>query len=65
LSDSNGYTVSHDTDTYALSNYFKAVSLPPDGQTSGWLIFYLPKDSSYILHYNGFEGSVDKNIIVH
>ena len=65
LSDSDGYTVSHDSDTYSLSNYFDAVDLPSNGKTSGWLIFYLPKDYKYTLHYyDGFGNSVDKEIIV-
>jgi tetratricopeptide (TPR) repeat protein len=64
LSTSDGYTVSHDSDTYSLDNYFDAVDLPSSGTTSGWLIFCLPKDTQYTLHYNGFEDKFDKKIVV-
>ncbi|OGI30660.1 MAG: hypothetical protein A2287_04685 [Candidatus Melainabacteria bacterium RIFOXYA12_FULL_32_12] len=64
LSTSDGYTVSHSSESYSLSNYFDAVNLPPNGETSGWLIFPLSKDSKYILHFNSFNDSVDKQIVV-
>jgi len=58
----DGFTVSHDTSTYSLSNYFDAVNLRPGGQTSGWLIFYLPKEREYTLNYQGFSGTAQKRI---
>jgi hypothetical protein len=58
----DGFTVSHDTSTYSLSNYFDAVDLRAGGQTSGWLIFCLPKEREYTLNYQGFSGTAQKRI---
>ena len=63
LSTSTGYTVSHDSDTYSLSNYFDAVDLGPNQQTGGYLIFYTNNESEYTLSYNGMDGSASKVIV--
>lgn len=64
LSAPDGETVSHDTDTYTLSNYLDAVDLRPGNSTSGWLIFYTTKTSNYTLNYQGFYGTATKSIFI-
>ena len=64
LSDSDGFTVSHDSETYGLSNYFNAVTLAPGRHTSGWLVFLTTKDSEYTLNRNDFSGNIEKRVIV-
>lgn len=63
LSDSSGYTVPPNIETYGLSNYFNAVDLNPSQQTSGYIVFYLKNDSSYTLNYSGFNGSANKHVV--
>ena len=64
LSDSNGNTASHETETYALSNYFDAVNLQPGQQTSGWLAFLMRKDKRYKLTRTGMlDDPVTKPVI--
>lgn len=61
----DGYTVSHDSDTYSLSNYFDAVNLRPGAQTSGWLIFYVPGGwALYTLNYQSLAGSAQKAVVI-
>ncbi len=62
LRDSNGYTVSHSSETYSLSNHFDAVDLQPGGQTSGWLVFEAPLDDIYSLIWSSSAGLVEKKI---
>lgn len=64
LSDSKGNTVSHDTDTYSLTNYLDAVDVGAGNQTSGWLIFYINKDSQYKLYYHGFNDDITKELYI-
>jgi tetratricopeptide (TPR) repeat protein len=65
LSTSEGLTVNYESQsTFSLGNYFQAINLNPQGQTAGWLIFAIPKSSTYIMHYNGLGGSMDKKIII-
>ncbi|MHB1167004.1 MAG: DUF4352 domain-containing protein [Carboxydocellales bacterium] len=64
LSTPSGETVSHDSDTYSLDNYFDAVDLRPGNSTDGWLIFYTTKSDEYTLNYQGFGGTASKKIVV-
>jgi len=42
--------------TYSLKEYFDAVDLYPITYTDGWLLFYVPKASSYTIVYDWFLG---------
>lgn len=64
LSTPTGETVSHESDTYSLGNYFDAVDLRPGNSTSGWLIFYIAKSKDYTLNYQGFSGTASKKIAI-
>ncbi len=64
LSDQDGNTVSAASDTYGIANYFDAVDLRPNQQTSGWIIFYLSKDSRYTLNHQGFGSNTQKDVVL-
>ncbi|NSW92864.1 MAG: DUF4352 domain-containing protein [Firmicutes bacterium] len=54
----------HTETTYSMNNYFDAIDLSAGGSSDGWLIFCVPVEDEYTLHYNGLFDKVDKKIIV-
>jgi len=51
--------------TYSLKEYFDAVDLYPITYTDGWLLFYVPKASSYTIVYDWFLGKpISKKIVI-
>ncbi len=51
--------------TYSLNEYFDAVDLYPITYTAGWLLFYVPKASSYTIVYDWFLGKpISKKIVI-
>lgn len=51
--------------TYSLKEYFDAVDLYPITYTAGWLLFYVPKASSYTIVYDWFLGKpISKKIVI-
>jgi len=62
VSTPSGYVVNYDNVTFD-TNYLDATDVPPGSYISGWLIFIVPKEASYVLHYDGWGGAVDKDIV--
>jgi hypothetical protein len=50
--------------TNSMQKCFKSISLDPDKQNIGVLIFPLPESREYILHYNGYNGKVEKRLVI-
>ncbi len=62
---SDGFTYTHETETYSLGNYLDAINLLPGGSTNGWLVFILPKtEHEFTLIYANSDGLVMKPIYV-
>lgn len=58
----DGYTANYDTSSFN-TKYLDATDVPPRSYVAGWLIFIVPKAEKYVLHYDGWGGSVNKDII--
>ncbi|HYE84618.1 MAG TPA: DUF4352 domain-containing protein [Clostridia bacterium] len=57
--------VSYDTKaTNSMQKCLKPITLEPDKQAIGVLIFPLPGSSTYSLHYNGPGGKVEKRLVI-
>ena len=63
LSTDDGYTADYN-DVSFDTKYLDATTLSPGTYSSGWLIFEVPIANEYTLHFNSFNGSVDKKIIM-
>lgn len=63
LSVPGGYAAGYDESSF-LINYLDATDVPPGSYVAGWLIFILPKSGTYTLYYEGWGGSVVKDIVV-
>lgn len=65
LSIPGGDVVDHDfRASNSMQKYFKTVILEPDKQNIGVLIFPMPENKEYVLHYNGPKGKVEKRIVI-
>lgn len=62
LSTADGYRVTRNEATFSQS-YFKDVSLAPGGTNEGWIIFYMPKKTQYVLGYYSGDTRVEKAIV--
>ena len=65
LQDSGGQTFTYDSSTFSYDHPFDAVSLQPNANTSGVLVFLVPKEETlFTLIYAGVNGSVAKPIAI-
>ncbi len=63
LSTVDGNMVARNEATFS-QDYFKTVNLSPGKTTSGWIIFFMPKNNRYLLRYHGPGGPVEKGIVL-
>jgi len=63
LSVIDGGMISRNEATFS-QEHFKTVNLAPNNTAKGWIIFFMPKRSQYILRYHGPGGLVEKGIVL-